>query len=72
MPQTKPTDPKEYIEWHGYKVDKVISVWSAGESDLGGETFLFVFDGHPYTAVELGDDFVVREGWDVFNPLYLV
>jgi hypothetical protein len=65
--------PKEYIEAHGHPVGTVVKVWSAGESDLGGETYLFL-DRHdkPFTAVEIGDDFVIRPGWDQFNPIYLV
>lgn len=63
--------PIEYIKDHGYKVATVMSVWSAGESDLGGETYLFIDDkGDPYTAVEIGDRFVVHKSWDQFNPVY--
>lgn len=76
MPPTsskKLTTPAEYIEAHGkYKVGTVIAVWSAGESDLGGETYLFLDTSRrPYTAVEIGDRFIVHEGWGQFNPSYV-
>jgi hypothetical protein len=63
---------KEYIEAHGVTVDKVWKVWSAGESDFPGyETYLFTDeDGKPYTAVEKGDEFIVKPGWVQFDPRY--
>lgn len=69
----KITTPTEYIEAHGnYKVGTVVAIWSAGESDLGGETYLFLDkDNHPFTALEIGDRFIVHEGWGQFNPRYV-
>lgn len=65
--------PAQYLQEHGAKVGTVVSIWSAGESDLGGETYLFL-DPHnkPFTAVEIGDNFIIREGWNQFNPVYAV
>lgn len=44
-------------------------IWSPGESDFRGcETYLFLDpDDKPFTAVEDGDDFIIREGWNQFN-----
>lgn len=66
-------DAKEYIEAHvDFGVSRVVKIWSAGESDFPGyETYLFLDeDGKPYTALERGDDFIVKAGWDQFDPRY--
>lgn len=64
--------PSAYIEEHGGKVGTVIAIWTAGESDLGGETYLYLDpENHPFTAVEIGDRFIIREGWNQFNPVYV-
>lgn len=52
---------------HGHTVDKMVRVYSPGESDFGPyETFLFLSDGKPKTAVIVRETLVVRDGWDVF------
>jgi hypothetical protein len=64
--------PAEYIQAHGFPCATVVRIWSAGESDfVGCETYLFLSPtNEPFTAVEDGDDFIVREGWDQFNHQY--
>lgn len=63
---------------HGEEVDRVVRVWSAGDSDMLCETILYITPwNEPRTAVirpEPGSEeltLVCRPGWDYFNPVYV-
>lgn len=59
--------PDKFLELHGKTVGKVYMVWSAGDSDFGYETILYVTPkGKPRTAVMVGEDLVIEDGWDQF------
>lgn len=65
--------PKVYLKQHKLDVEEVVRVWTAGESDFGYETFLWLgVDGKPWTSVVYGEKLVTRQTWDVFNPAYYV
>lgn len=66
--------PEKFLKLSGQTVSKVVTVWSAAESDFGFETILFIDAADiPRTAVLLGEahghKLVVRRGWETFDPL---
>lgn len=70
MKVKKPMDkqmPDKFLELHGKNVGKVYMVWSAGDSDFGYETILYVTQkGKAKTAVVVGDELIIEDGWDQF------
>lgn len=63
--------PDRFLELHGKNVGKVYAVWSAGDSDFGCETILYVTPkGKCKTAVIQGERLVVQDGWDWFDLNY--
>lgn len=65
------TTPEEYLRLHDIDVGEMVHVWSAGDSDLGCETFIFL-DIHrkPKTVVIHEGKLICRDGWNWFNVVY--